>query len=78
MKFVLRRIENFALKGENAGNQHCLFITPCFQKAFFSEASTVVYVSEEIKSQTVQVESMSMVWVHQPFRLTFIVFVSKI
>ena len=33
LKFELRRVENIVAKGENAGNQHFLLLSQCFQKA---------------------------------------------
>ena len=36
LKFVLERVENIVGKGENAGYQHFLLFSQCFQKAFFS------------------------------------------
>ena len=36
MKFDTGRVENIVGKGENAGNQHFLFIPQCFQKATVS------------------------------------------
>ena len=34
-KFLLGRVENIVVKGENAGGQHFLLFPHCFQKAFF-------------------------------------------
>ena len=34
-KNVMRRVENIARKGENAGYQHFLLFSQCFQKATF-------------------------------------------
>ena len=36
LKFVLGRVENIVEKGENAGYQHFLLFTHCFQKDPFS------------------------------------------
>ena len=33
LKFVLGRVENIVGKGENAGDQHFLLFSQCFQKA---------------------------------------------
>ena len=44
MKVVFHRIENIVRKEENAGYQHFLLSSKCFQKAFFSSASKVVIV----------------------------------
>ena len=35
LKFVLGSMENIVGKGENAGYQHFLLFTQCFQKGFF-------------------------------------------
>ena len=35
-KFAFGRLENFVGKGENAGYQHFLLFTQCFQKGTFS------------------------------------------
>ena len=35
-KFVLKRVENSVGKGENAGYQHFLLFSQCFQKASFT------------------------------------------
>ena len=36
LKFVLGRVKNIVGKEENAGYQHFLLFTQCFQKAYFS------------------------------------------
>ena len=36
LKFVLRRVENIVVKGENTGYQHFLLFPQCFQRASFS------------------------------------------
>ena len=43
-KFVVRKVENIAGKGENAGSQHFLLFLQCFQKAICSRASNVVVI----------------------------------
>ena len=35
LKFILRRVENIVGKGENAGYQHFLLFSPCFQKVSY-------------------------------------------
>ena len=34
LKFVLGRKENIVVKGENAGHQHFLLFSQCFQRSF--------------------------------------------
>ena len=41
MKFLLGRVENIVGKGENAGYQHFLFFTQCFQKLSLQESLKV-------------------------------------
>ena len=36
LKFVWERVENTVRKGENAGYEHFLLFSHCFQKSFFS------------------------------------------
>ena len=36
LKFVLGRLENILVKGENAGYQHFLLFPQCFQKASYT------------------------------------------
>ena len=38
LKFVLGRVENILVKGENAGYQHFLLFPQCFLMAFFSRS----------------------------------------
>ena len=42
LKFGLGRVESIAGKGENAGNQHFLLFSQCFQKLAFPEVLKVV------------------------------------
>ena len=41
LKFVLEKVENILGKGENAGYQHFLLFSQCFQKASFQWLLTV-------------------------------------
>ena len=43
---VFDRVENFVVKGENAGYQHFLLFLQCFQKACFPWVSKGVFVWE--------------------------------
>ena len=38
LTFVLGRVENIVEKGENAGYQHFLFFSKCFQNVSFTES----------------------------------------
>ena len=38
LKFAVGRVENIVGKGENAGYQHFLLFSQCFQKATFSRS----------------------------------------
>ena len=49
---VFDRVENIAGKGENAGYQHFLLFTQCFEKASFPDMSKGVVVWEWVKSNS--------------------------
>ena len=44
MDFVMGRVENIVVKGENAGHQHFLLFQQCFSKLSFSESLEVMIV----------------------------------
>ena len=46
---VFDRVENIAGKGENAGYQHFLLFSQCFQKASFSGSLKVGNVCKRVK-----------------------------
>ena len=50
MIFVLNSVKNIVGKGENAGYQHFLLFSECFQKAFYSGSIKVGLVWERVKS----------------------------
>ena len=50
IKVVFHWIEKIVGKGENAGYQHFLLFPQCFQNAFSSSASKVVFVWQRVKS----------------------------
>ena len=47
LKFVLQRIENLVGKRENAGYQHFLLFTQCFQKPSLSGFSKAFFVRRQ-------------------------------
>ena len=49
LKFVLGRVENIVVKGENAGYQHFLLFLQCFQKASFQGTLKIGIVWERVK-----------------------------
>ena len=69
LKVVFHRIENIVGKEENAGCQHFLLFSQCFQKAFSSNVSNYSYVP-------VLIDPMG--GVHKVFTLSVSLFVYKI
>ena len=45
LTFVLRRVENIAGKGENAGYQHYLLFPQCFLRASYTGSSLNVRIA---------------------------------
>ena len=51
MQFIIARVENIVEKGENAGYQHFLLFSQCFQKAFSSWVSNVIIGWKRLNSR---------------------------
>ena len=49
LNFVMARVENILVKGENAGYQHFLLLPQCFQNASFLAPLKVEIMLERIK-----------------------------
>ena len=52
LKFVLGRVENIVIKGENAGYQHFLPFPKCFQKTSFERSLKVKIVWKRVNWRT--------------------------